>query len=202
MVERMASLSEEVAQRGAAAVARLSGAELEESCGNLTLAYWGRRVRIEWPHLAATWADSEKALSTYDTAMLVYYLHTADGTQPVQQWVGFRDLPDGKFYHQAFQGYSGNRLAAQFGDAPSAFEQAATRLHGRRTEGLGTYAFEFQALPRVSLLAILWPGDDEFAARGQILFDASVCHYLTIDGCAMIGSNLVSRLIRAGNLVG
>jgi len=197
MVQRMADLGMEIAGRGVEMVASRSGASFESSDSALQLAYWGRDVRITWPGLQAAWLDSGEPLSVYDTAMLVYYLHTADGAPSAGRWVNFRELPDGTFYHQAFQGYSGNRLAAHFGMIPERFARAAEKLNGKAIKDLGTLAYRFQALPRVELAAMLWPGDEEFPARAQVLFDAGACHYLTIDGCAMIGSGLVGRLIKA-----
>jgi hypothetical protein len=195
MIQRMDTLREEMSGRGEASVSACSGAERTDA--GLRLAYWGRGVQLAWPDLAAAWEDTGAALATYDTAMLVYYLHTADGTPPAGKWVSFRELPAGMFYNQAFQGYSGNRLAAYFGSTPADFEQAAERINGQRNRDLGELAFCFQPLPRVALAAILWPGDEEFPARAQILFDAGACHYLTIDGCAMLGSGLVGRLVKA-----
>lgn len=197
MVQRMAALSQEISTLGPEIVAARSGAAFTRGEAWLQLAYWGREVRIEWPGLQASWLDNNQPLSVYDTAMIVYYLHTADGAPADERWVNFRELPDGTFYHQAFQGYSGNRLAAHFGTIPEAFELACETLNGLRINNLGTLAFRFQALPRVELIAMLWPGDEEFPARAQILFDAGVCHYLTIDGCAMLGSGLVTRLVKA-----
>ncbi len=64
--------------------------------------------------------------------------------------------------------------------------------------GLPGLAFAFQPLPRIRLAAILYPGDEEFAARASVLFDAAASHYMTTDGLALLGSGLVGRLIKAG----
>jgi hypothetical protein len=50
------------------------------------------------------------------------------------------------------------------------------------------------------LAAVFWPGDDEFPSRATILFDASSGHYMTTDGMAILGSGLVSRIIKASAL--
>ena len=47
--------------------------------------------------------------------MILYYLSYADGTPLADRWIGYRELPDGTFYSQAFQGYSGDRLARHSG---------------------------------------------------------------------------------------
>jgi len=162
----------------------------------LLLDYWRQPVRLSWPELAAVRASDSKPCSTFDQAMLLYYLDCADGAPLAGEWIGYRELPDGAFYHQAYQGYSGNRLAQAFGNQPEAFAPAALAQGGEPISGLGTTAFAFQPLPRIRLAAVLWPGDDEFAARGAVLFDAASSHYMTTDGLALLGGGLAGRLSR------
>lgn len=160
--------------------------------------YWGRSITIQWPELEAL--DSEgKPLSIFDTAMLIFYLQTADGTPMADRWIGFRELPNGAFYNQAFQGYTGNRVAKTFGEKPDLFLEASKTLGGWQLTGLANHAFAFQPLPRIRLAAVLWPGDNEFPAKASILFDASASHYMTTDGLALLGSGLTGRLIKQVN---
>jgi hypothetical protein len=113
-------------------------------------------------------------------------------------WIGYRELPGGNFYSQAFQGYSGDRLARIYGEQPEAYEQAAQKLEGVRLTGLPDIAHAFLPLPRIRLASILYPGDEEFPARASVLFDLAASHYMTTDGLALLGAGLVGRLIGAG----
>lgn len=164
--------------------------------GELRLRYWGEEVAIVWPELEARYTESGKTCSTFDTAMLLYYLHSADGTPIADEWVSYRELPGGGFYHQAFQGYSGNRIAQAYGESPEVFDSASRALGGWPLTGIGEHAYAFEALPRIRLAAILWPGDEEFAARASVLFDGAAHHYMTIDGLALLGAGLARRLER------
>jgi hypothetical protein len=195
MTRRLETLGESLRRRNPGHLAALSGARIE---GNgLQLSYWGQPVRITWPELAICHFESGEPCSTFDCAMLLYYLDTADGTELADRWVGFRELPDGAFYNQAFQGYSGDLLAKRFGEQPEALEAAARALDGWRLPALAPMGFAFNPLPRVRLAAALWPGDEDFAARASIVFDASSHHYMTTDGLALLGSGLVRRLLRS-----
>jgi hypothetical protein len=160
---------------------------------SIRLEYWGELTEVDWPSLEMR-GPNDKPLSTFDRAMLMYYLKTADGTKMADRWIGFRELPDGGFYNQAFQGYSGNRLARVFGDKPDNFTHAAISLDGTRLPALAEHAFAFQPLPCIRLAAILWPGDEELPTKASVLFDASSSHYLPTDGLALLGSGLVRRL--------
>lgn len=164
----------------------------------IRLDYWGQTVGITWPDLKAFKLADGSECSVYDAGMLLYYLREADGTPMAERWVGYRELPGGSFYSQAFQGYAGDRLARIFGEHPEAYVQAANALDGIALTGLPGLAFAFLPLPRVRLAAILYPGDEEFAARASVLFDAASSHYMTTDGLALLGSGLVGRLIKSG----
>ncbi len=164
----------------------------------IRLTYWGEIIEISWPGLNARKLSDGSACSVYDEGMLLYYLRQADGTPMADQWIGYRELPGGSFYSQAFQGYSGDRLARMFADHPEAYIAAAQQLDGTSLPGLPGLAFAFLPLPRLRLAAILYPGDEEFAARASVLFDAAASHYMTTDGLALLGAGLVGRLIHAG----
>jgi hypothetical protein len=175
---------------------------LADSCGGtyndarLQLSYWGKPVSLSWPELSARYEPDGPVVSVFDTAMLLYYLVTADGAALADRWIGFRELPDGAFYANAFQGYSGNRLARVYGEHPQAYIAAAQALEGMLLPGLPGLAYAFQPLPRVRLATILYPGDEEFPARGIVLVDAAASHYLPTDGLALLGSGIVSRLAK------
>jgi hypothetical protein len=163
-----------------------------------SLSYWGENLSIRWPELEVMNAQGDPS-STFDSAMIIYYLQTADGTSMADRWIGFRELPNGAFYNQAFQGYTGNRLARTFGESPDKFDEAAEALGGWKLPALAQHAYAFQPLPRIRLAATLWPGDEEFPSKASVLFDAAASHYMVTDGLALLGSGLTGRLIRQLN---
>jgi len=177
--------------------------QLAARCGGqwagseIRLQYWGEELAVGWPSLEVGQPENGQPSSTFDTAMLLYYLATADGAPIAGRWIGFRELPGGTFYNQAFQGYSGGLLAQALSSHPTDFERAAAGLNGTPVAVLARCAYRFLPLPRLPLAAALWPGDEDLPGRAAILFDASASHYLTTDGLALLGSGLASRLLRA-----
>ncbi|HLA88731.1 MAG TPA: DUF3786 domain-containing protein, partial [Anaerolineales bacterium] len=126
-------------------------------------------------------------------ALLLYYLLTADGTALTGKWVSFADLPDGRMYNAAFQGYSGDEIVKAFGFDLPAFRSACLKIGGQPVE-IGSASFVMQALPNLPLLVTYWLGDEDFPSACKILFDSSATHYLPIDGCAIAGSMLAKKL--------
>lgn len=167
---------------------------LDQSSGEFHLKLWDHHLAIKFPELVAYNRHSGEETSEINTAMLLYYYATCDGTRPTGQWISFSDLPDGRFYNHAYQGYTGGKLAQVFSNDFDKFCQVAENLNGKRVYLLGDAAYEFYVLPLVSVLLVTWQGDEDFNATYQILFDAAVKHHLPTDACAIIGSNLTRRL--------
>ena len=176
--------------------------EAEEGTGEFTLVYWDRKVTLTYPDFQCLDADSGKELGLMDQAMLAYYLSTSDGTPLTGQWIAFSQLPDGTFYTQAFQGYTGAELARAFGDDVAGFAKAAASIEGSMPiddDSLGDEAVAYQVLPYVHLLAACWLGDEDFPSSYRILFDASAGRHLTTDAYAIMGSMLTRKIIRMLN---
>ena len=202
---RVAELRVEIQKRDTAVLAANTGAVYKQSGrdepalsaaerGEFLLSIWDQHVILSWPEFTGRDAQTGDALPTMTMAMLSYYFHTSDRAPLARTWIAFTELPDGKFYTAAFQGYTGNELAKAFGNELDAFRAAATSLGGQQ-EALGDAAFAFQALPRVRLLAVGWQGDEDFPPSYRVLFDGNSHHHLSTDACAILGSTLTRRLI-------
>jgi hypothetical protein len=165
--------------------------------GELHFLFWGKLVKLTWPELAA-YDHTDDALPAFHQALFLYYLLTANGTPLSGRWVSFADLPEGRMYNAAFQGYTGDEISKTFGLQIEDFNRACKQADGHSLE-LGDAAYRFQALPRLELLAVYHLGDEDFPSSCKVLFDGSATHYLPIDGCAILGSLLTRKILAAHN---
>jgi hypothetical protein len=108
-------------------------------------------------------------------------------------WVSLAGLPNGAFYEQAFQSYSGNLLARALRGRPHQLKQAAESLGGDPAS-IGDQAYRFWALPRIPLALVYWSGGEEFPDSVQVLFDASAGHYQHLEMLAHLGALLCQKL--------
>jgi hypothetical protein len=167
--------------------------------GTFYLPLWSQDISLTFPEFTGRYAGTGQLLNTFSLALLAYYFTISDGTPLTGEWISFSELPEGRFYNQAFQGYTGGELAKIFGDDEDGFTQASARAGGRMPKldkVLGDRAFFFRVLPKVSLLAVCWLGDEDFPSSYNILFDAAVSHHLSTDACAIVGGTLTRRLIK------
>jgi hypothetical protein len=201
--QRTAELHDALRQLDPQLLARRTGATyvpVSGRQGSFHLHYWDRPLALAYPEFVTRNGRTGEKLGALDEAMLAYYFSMSDGTPESGAWISFSDLPDGRFYSQAFQGYTGDELAKVIGNDEAGFAAAAGAIHGRALptgDILGDRAFAFRALPFVSLLVVCWLGDEDFPPSYRLLFDSAAKHHLSTDAYAILGSSLTRCLIRA-----
>jgi len=175
-------------------VAWRSGATLQGARLHLQMLF--QPYAVDTTSYAVTRPGAGEVPSFFQSLVLTY-LHTADGAPSADRWISFRELPNGRFYHRAFQGYAPDRLTKRWGLDVDGFSEACHALGGTRLD-LGDAGFGLRVLPRVELAAVYWLGDEDFPSRAAILFDANAAHYMVTDGLAILGSQLVGKILAAG----
>lgn len=162
--------------------------------GEFRFSFFSASVLLPYPQLVA-YDILDAPFNPSIQALLLYHLFTSNGAPLTAKWVSFADLPDGRMYNQAFQGYSGDLVRDAVANNLEIFTSACLALGGQPVE-LGSAAFAFSALPRLPLLITFWPGDEDFLASCKVLFDASAREHLPIDVCAILGSQLTGKIVR------
>ena len=201
MENQMESQREALRARDPVQIAFDGGAKWEKTgsdAGTLSLTFINTPLVVTVPDYKVFSADGNEA-PVMTQGLLTAYLITAKGIERANQWIVFRELPNGLFYHQAFDGYTGKVLARALGEDLGAFKRGAKAVGGFSLSGFGDAAFEFRALPRLWLAIAYWLGDaeDGFPPRAQVLFDRAASSYLITDGLAIVGSHLVRQIMRA-----
>ena len=169
--------------------------EIRPERGEFRLALVNSPLVVTHPDFQIFDAQNNK-LPPFNQAMVMYYLHMADGTSTAGKWISFAELPDGRVYDSAFQGNTGNVLVKTFGLEIKALRKACEKLEGAPLGGYGDAAYVIQALPRIPVLVNYWCGDEDFPSICKLLFDESVSHYLPIEACAILGGLLARKLVK------
>jgi hypothetical protein len=168
------------------------GADWHAGRGTFSLPFLGSAASITYPGFEV--GIGGRAAPPHIAALLVYHLAISDGSVPSGEWISFAELPEASFYVTAFRGYTGARIAREFGPGAAGLMDAVDRVGGAGLPELADRAWLIPALPRVPVALLWWDADDEFEARAELLFDSSAAGHLTTDGCAVLGSWLTSAL--------
>ncbi|MCX8061078.1 MAG: DUF3786 domain-containing protein [Anaerolineales bacterium] len=195
--KRVQELRDELSIRDAQQLAINTASKYESinsSSGYFKFLYWQEQTLLSHPGFVALNAAQNKELGVAHQALILYYFVTACAQPLTEKWISFAELPDGRFYTQAFQGYTGSVLSRHFAERIDQFEAAAKKHKGIKYP-FADRSYLFWVFPRVPLLVVHWHGDEDFPPNYQILFDASVASYLPTDACAIAGSMLTRKLI-------
>ena len=184
-------------------VARCSGAQALREGDRVGLAFdfLGKRVHAFWPDLSLSQAESpEEEIPVQQQVLLLHYLEGAlrsGGVPLAGEWVAYQDIPDGKFYLDAFQRRAKIPLVSTFGEKPDLMAELARTMYGAERIDLGDVSVSVPALPMIRLALVLWAGDDEFPPEGTILFDRNTDSFFSAEDIAWISGMVVYPLLGA-----
>jgi len=195
--KQLQETQEALRRRDPAELALWSGTTCETVAGDtrLEVRFWDHPYLITWPDLGIRDKEGQPCPMHFQ-GLILQYLHLADGAPLENNWVSLRNLPNGAFYEQAFQSYSGNLLVRTFRGDVEGFRASARGLGGEPVE-MGDAAFRFWALPRIPLAVVYWSGGGEFPDSAQVLFDNSASHYHHLEMLAHFGGMLCERIVEA-----
>ena len=159
----------------------------------ITVPFFSEPHTIQFPRIEF-YSPSKKVVSLVTRILLLHYLIRADGYPLAGKWAAYKDIPGGLLYAGVFARRVTEPLQRRFGRSARLFRETGSRYGGESVE-VGDASFILYAFPRVPLQYVLWEGDEEFPPSLQLLFDASVDHYLTLEDIVVLGQVTAGRLI-------
>lgn len=160
-----------------------------------TVPFLGREYLVRYPDGLVTFKGVEGEVPLIFQVFVLRYLAEIDGTPLKNNWISFKELPDGEIYNPVFKKSAIDPMVAYFGANPNKLVPAGLILGGEELK-LGNRSVLIRAFPRVPLALVIWEGDDEFPPSGTILFDETAPRLLTTKDYSMTCTFLVPQLIK------
>lgn len=134
-------------------------------------------------------------LSPWMQILLLLYVRTRGNAGVSGTWVAFTDLKAGLMKSASFARDCEEPLRVLFDRDPQPVEDALERLGGLRQEDTpAPVAWKIFALPRVPVLLLYWPHDEEFPSKIKILFDATADRFLDVESLTFLIEGLVKNI--------
>jgi hypothetical protein len=199
--QALALVREELSKKTLEQVADFSGAELLQSSEGekaISLHFLKKEIKISWPDLVVSTKQPGGDLSIQQQVLLLHYILGAastSGSHIAGEWIAFQDIPDGRFYLDAFLKRAKVPLVGAFGTQPEKLIEVATKAYGAVPFDHGDCSVLVKALPLIDVALILWKGDEEFPPEGNVLFDKSISRILSAEDVAWLAGMIVYPLI-------
>lgn len=173
-------------------MAARAGVLYDHSAGQFKVPFLGCEYNVSFPGGKVIATGGENVPSDV-WLLLLHYLTGASGVPISGRLISFKELPDGMLYNEPFTGRAVKPLVKIFGQAPEKLVEAAEKLGGRQVF-LGDVGVTVPFFPLVPVTYVIWLGDDEFPASGNILFDASAPSYLATEDYAVMAGMGVFKM--------
>lgn len=191
-----AALWDDLAGRPLEQAAQACEASLEGSC--LRLPLLGRAYLVDSAQRRVYQADQPAKRLGFQTGLvLVSHLARALGVPAAGRLVAPQELPGGGLFFAGPHAVATGALEQRFGQDPEGLLVAARSLGGQPYAQAAEVAVLVPGLPRLPLYVLLWPADEEFAARAVVALDGHAHHQLALDGIWALTNLLVARLLAA-----
>jgi len=161
----------------------------------ITVEFLNQKYRVTLPDVKVEIAGSQAEVPTSDKVLILHYLIMASGVPLSNKPITFQELPEGGGYMRTFSKRSIEPLVKFFGGEPQKLIEVAGGLGGRKAD-YGDAAVTVNGFKMVPVTLVMWGGDEEFPARGNILFDSTVPEYISTYDITMLCEAITWRLVR------
>jgi hypothetical protein len=173
-----------------------SGATFDDFTGSYTLDFLQERYRIcpytqEFEALAGPLSSRDHSIELKVT--LITYLINAKEISLVGKLITGSNLKGGKTFFQGTHSFPIEPLLEQYGQDPQGFLAKGLSI-GATQASFGDVSLRLPVLPRVPVIMVLWVADEEFSARLNVLFDASIDQHLPLDSIYGLVSEICHRM--------
>lgn len=138
---------------------------------------------------------SSGPLAPWMQILLLHYVRTRGNAAISGTWVSFTGLKAALMKSKSFARDCEEPLRLLFDRDTGAAERALERLGGLRLPDTpAPVAWRILALPRVPVLLLYWPRDEEFPSKAKILFDATADRFLDVESLTFLIEGLVKNI--------
>ena len=180
------------------ALCRKSGTSYDASVKTITVDYLNSKYLITLPDVSITIVGSNETVPIRDKVILLHYVLTAKGTPLSNRQITFKELPEGIVYFRTFYQRTIKHIITAFSKNPEKLIAAGEKLGGKKAN-FGDAAVTINALPYVPITFVVWRGDEEFGAEGNVLYDSTITDYLPVEDIIVLSEVVTWKLVK-GNL--
>lgn len=184
---RLKELFNEISAAGFSAVAPDIGAFVEDDL--LKIVYIGREIIMD----PAGFNDD---LDIMDRLLILMYIKQAGKGALSGKWAAFREFKDGLIRSESFHGACEIPLAKMFEHNKEGVIKSLTAAGAEKVKGFSAeHSYVIYVLPKLPMLVLIWPGDEEFGPDCKILLDSTATVFLDVEALLYLGMALVSTIM-------
>ena len=138
---------------------------------------------------------TEGRITPWTRILLLHYLHTRGNAELSGRWVSYGELKGGMVKASSFLRECEDPLRDLFDTDAARTSLALERLGAVRSPKFPTpLAWELFLLPRMPVVVLYWPEEDEFPSKVKILFDQTADRFLDAESIMFLLEGLIKNV--------
>jgi hypothetical protein len=187
--ELIAKLKEEIANLRLSGIAAGIGGEMRGEA--LSLKCLGREFLITPEGEIST----ASRITPWIKILLLHYIRTAGSGELSGTWLSYGELKGGMVKASSFQRECEEPLRELFERDPGKVASVLSKLGAEKCEGLPTEsAWRLSLLPKITVVILFWPAEEEFPSRTKILFDSTADRFLDAESLIFLVEGMVKNI--------
>ncbi|MDI6801916.1 MAG: DUF3786 domain-containing protein [Thermodesulfovibrionales bacterium] len=187
--ELITKLREEVKGINFSDIAEGIGAELKDNA--LVIKCMGREFIISTDGEITTRGH----MTPWIKILLLHYIRTAGKGELSSKWISYGEMKSGMVKASSFQRECEEPLKEFFDDNFDKTMSVLQRLGAQTCEGFPTpNAFHLYLLPKIPVVILYWPKEEEFESKVKIIFDSTVDRFLDAESVIFLVEGLVKNI--------
>jgi hypothetical protein len=183
------SLKQDVSKINFSEIAEGLGAKLKE--GYLIINCLGREFRIDKEGEIFT----NGPITSWIKILLLYYIKLQGKGDLSGKWVSFSELKSGLFKASSFQRDCEEPLQQLLENNFEIVDDILKRLGARKIDSFPTEnAWLLYLLPKIPIVTLFWPKDEDFGSKLKILFDSTADRFLDAESIIFLVEGLVKNI--------
>lgn len=185
-------LQEEVSTINFSEIAEGLGCEVKNRA--MLIRCLGRDFRV-----AADGAISTQGpVTPWMKILLLHYIRTKGSGSCAGKWVSYAELKSGMVKATSFLRECEQPLRDLFDQHRDQAASVLIRLGAATAEGFPSpYAWRLSLLPKLPVVLLYWPGEQEFPSQAKVLFDRTADRFLDVESIMFLLEGLVKTIERS-----
>ena len=171
---------------------RLSERDPRKTADNSGTVWTGERFEIPWLGRMVPLDEG----TVEQQILWSHYLLSGGPKRPIGNFIAYRQVPGAGIYNANFLKRCIAPMVKAFAGDLDLFLSKGKAMGGRKASP-GHMSFTVSALPYIPLTFVLWQGDDEIPASGNILFDETAAEWLCAEDLVVLAGLPVYEMLRA-----
>lgn len=174
-------------------ISKLSNSNYDSKSSTFDIKFLKYNLKVKYPSGEIIYENKEPFNNISSEILILRYLVNATGVKPSKNYITYKEIKGGYVYYPNFKSRTLKDFIDIYGKNLNLFKSKIEFYNFEELE-FGDISYKVRFINDIHIVFILWEGDSEFEASGNILFDSNINYYFNAEDIAVIPDIMIRSL--------